>query len=285
MSFVQRQISVQFSTDTQTFDLEGLKVSVIISQFGGSLGQGQMQMSVWGMSLDQMNDLSSIGSVPAVVTSNSVTVSAGDIGGKMTQVFYGTIVRSFPDFSGSPDVCFTVTATAGYYQKAQTLAAKHYAGSNNAETIIEALAESAGLVFSNPNNVHVVIRDQYLYGSVVSQITQVAQAAAIPVEIANGTVTIWPNNGVRDSVEIDLGPDTSPQLVGYPTYYEAGFIVTSQFNPLMLGGRNVNLKSSIPKANGTFPIQTVTHQLSTLTADGPWFTTCRLSPPPYVPAN
>ncbi|KAA0089369.1 hypothetical protein CIW54_07855 [Paraburkholderia sp. T12-10] len=285
MSFVQRQISVQLSTDTQTFDLEGLKVSVIISQFGGSLGQGQMQMSVWGMSLDQMNELSSVGSVPAVVTSNSVTVSAGDVDGKMTQVFYGTIVRSFPDFSGSPDVCFTVTATAGYYQKAQTLAAKHYAGSNNAETIIEALAESAGLVFSNPNNVHVVIRDQYLYGSAVSQITQVAQAAAIPVEIANGTVTIWPNNGVRDSVEIDLGPDTSPQLVGYPTYYEAGFIVTSQFNPLMLGGRNVNLTSSIPKANGTFPIQTVTHQLSTLTADGPWFTTCRLSPPPYVPAN
>jgi hypothetical protein len=131
----------------------------------------------------------------------------------------------------------------------------------------------------------VVIRDQYLYGSAVSQIMQVAQAAAIPVEIANGTVTIWPNNGVRDSVEIDLGPDTNPPMVGYPTYYEAGFIVTSQFNPRMLGGRNVNLTSSIPKANGTFPIQTVTHQLSTLTPDGPWFTTCRLSPPPYVPAN
>lgn len=283
MSFVQRQISVQFSTDTQTFDLEGLKVSVIISQFGGSLGQGQMQMSVWGMSLDQMNELSSIGSVPAVVTSNSVTVSAGDVGGKMTQVFYGTIVRSFPDFSGSPDVCFTVTATAGYYQKAQTIPAKHYSGSNNAETIIQALAESVGLVFENPNNVHVVVRDQYLYGSAMSQIMQVAQAAAIPVEIANGTVTIWPNDGVRDSVEIDLGPDNG--LVGYPTYYEAGFIVTSEFNPRMLGGRNVNLTSSIPKANGTFPIQTVTHQLSTLTQDGPWFTTCRLSPPPYVPAN
>jgi hypothetical protein len=283
MSFVQRQISVQFSTETKTFDLEGLKVSAIISQFGGSLGQGQLQMSVWGMSLDQMNELSSVGSVPAVVTSNSVTLSAGDVGGKMTQVFYGTIVRSFPDFSGAPDVCFTVTATAGYYQKAQTIPAKHYAGSNNAETIIQALAESVGLVFENPSNVHVVIRDQYLYGSVISQIMQVAQAAAIPVEVANGTVTIWPNNGVRDSVEIDLGPGNG--LVGYPTYYEAGFIVTSEFNPRMLGGRNVNLTSSIPKANGTFPIQTVTHQLSTLTADGPWFTTCRLSPPPYVPAN
>jgi hypothetical protein len=283
MSFVQRQISVQFSTETQTFDLEGLKVSVIISQFGGSLGQGQMQMTVWGMSLDQMNELSSVGSVPAVVTSNSVTVSAGDVGGKMTQVFYGTIVRSFPDFSNAPDVSFMVTATAGYYEKAKTISAKHYAGSNNAETIIQALAESVGLVFANPNSAHVVVRDQYLYGSAVSQIMQVAQAAAIPVEIANGTVTIWPNNGLRDEVEIDLGPGNG--LVGYPTYYEAGFIVTSQFNPRMLGGRNVNLTSEIAKANGTFPIQTVTHQLSTLTADGPWFTTCRLSPPPYVPAN
>jgi hypothetical protein len=285
MSFVQRQIKLQFANDQGVVELDGLKCAATIAQFGGLLGQGQLQLSVWGMSIDQMNQFSSVGSVPAVVTSNAVTVSAGNVGGAITQVFSGTIVRSFPDFANAPDVCFTITATAGYYQKAQTLGAKQYAGANNAEAIIQALAQASGLVFSNPNNAHAVIRDQYVYGSAVDQINQVAKAAAIPVEIANGTVTIWPNNGLRDDVTINLGPDTEPPMVGYPTYYEAGFIVTSEFNPTMLGGRNVNLTSSIPKANGTFPIQTVSHQLSTLTPDGPWFTICRLSPPPYVPAN
>ena len=50
-------------------------------------------------------------------------------------------------------------------------------------------------------------------------------------------------------------------------------------------GRQITISSIIPKANGTFAIQYVTHELSTFIPDGPWFTTARLSPPPYVPNN
>jgi hypothetical protein len=111
----------------------------------------------------------------------------------------------------------------------------------------------------------------------------VARAAAFPLVIENGTVTIWPNDGTRDDVVIELGPKTG--LVGYPTFWEAGFVVKSEFNPLIANGRAVKLTSSIPKANGSWPTQNVTHELSTLSPDGPWFTTARLAPSVYVPVN
>ena len=74
-------------------------------------------------------------------------------------------------------------------------------------------------------------------------------------------------------------------LVGYPTYNDIGFSIKVEFNPDMINGRTVNLTSIIPKANGKAPIQESVHELSTLTPDGPWFTTVVLSPSAYVPVN
>jgi len=57
------------------------------------------------------------------------------------------------------------------------------------------------------------------------------------------------------------------------------------FNPLITNGRGVRLSSSLPKSNGTFNVLSVTHELGTVTADGPWFSTCKLGVPPYVTPN
>ncbi len=56
-----------------------------------------------------------------------------------------------------------------------------------------------------------------------------------------------------------------------------GFQITCEFNPAIQGGRKLNLSgSSILKANGTWFIQSITHELTTQ-AEGPWFTTANLS--------
>lgn len=120
-------------------------------------------------------------------------------------------------------------------------------------------------------------------GSTIEQIQTVARNASFPLIIENNTVTIFPNDGSRDDIVVNLSAETG--LVGYPSYWEAGFVVKSEFNPIITIGRVINLKSQIPKANGKFPIQYVTHELSTLTPDGPWFTTSKLSPAVYVPKN
>ena len=283
MSFAQRQIDVAFSSGSGTVNLQGLRCAAVIMNPGGFVAYGQLQLRIYGMSLDQMNAYSSTGVNMVAAQDIAITVSAGDVGGILYQVFQGTLIRSFIDFSGAPNVAFVCSAIAGYFQKATPAAPNSYPGTHNAEDIIAGLAASISFTFQNPNGAHAVLRDQYVAGSVIDQIQTVAQAAAIPVSIENNTVTIWPNTGVRDSVVIPVGPQTG--MVGYPTYWEAGFIVKTEFNPQIMNGRTLELTSSIPKANGSWPTQNVTHELSTLTPDGPWFTTARLSPSIYVPVN
>jgi hypothetical protein len=284
MTFAVRQIDLQFtSANGEAVVLKGLRCSATITNPGGNSAFGQLQLRVYGMTLAQMNEYSSSGSNMVAVQDQSVTVSAGNEGGVLTQVFSGTLISSFIDLSSVPEVGFVCAAVAGYYNKAAPAAPNSYPGAQNAEDIIGALAKSIGYSFENPNNAHAVVQNQYLSGSVVDQMQQVARAASLPLAIENNTVTIWPNNGTRDSVEIDLNSKTG--LVGYPSYWEAGFTVVSEFNPIISIGRTINLTSELPKANGKFPVQFVTHQLSTLTPDGPWFTVSKLSPSVYVPIN
>lgn len=284
MTFAFRQINLQFtSANGKTVKLEGLRCSAVITNPGGNSAFGQLQLQVYGMTLDQMNEYSSTGSNMVAVQDQSITVVAGNQGGSLNQVFSGTLISSFIDLSNPPEVSFVCAAVAGYYNKAAPSAPNTYEGTQKAEDIIRSLAGQIGYAFENRNGATAVVQNQYLSGSIIDQMQAVARAASFPMIIENNLVTIFPNNGTRDDIVVNLSAETG--LVGYPSYWEAGFVVKSEFNPIITIGRVINLKSQLPKANGKFPIQYVTHELSTLTPDGPWFTTSKLSPAIYVPVN
>jgi hypothetical protein len=285
MTFAQRQINLQFSNDQGVpLELDGLRCEAIISMAGGYASAAQLQLRVFGMTLAQMNKYSSTGSNMVRVQNATITVSAGNVGGPMTQVFAGTLIKSFPDFSGAPDVSFNCAAVAGFFYKASPAAPNTYKGAQNAENIIQSLAASIGFAFVN-NGAHAVLQNQYVSGSTLDQIYTVADAASFARDVSNNTVTIWPNNGTRNNTVINLGPNSNPPMVGYPSYWEAGFIVKSEFNPNIANGCTINLTSEIQNAIGSWPIQTVTHELSSVTPSGPWFTTARLCPSIFVPVN
>ena len=286
MTFAVRQINLTFSSaDAEPLVLEGLRCSAVITNPGGNNAFGQLQLQVYGMTLDQMNQYSSTGSNMVAVQNQAVTVTAGDQGGTLNQVFSGTLISSFIDLSNLPEVSFICAAVAGYYNKAAPSAPNTYQGAQNAEDIISSLTSLLGKdwAFNNPNGAHAVIQNQYLSGSLIDQIQTVARNASLPLIIENNSVNIFPNGGVRDDIVVNLSPQTG--LIGYPYYWEAGFTVRSEFNPIIAIGRTINLTSGLPKANGQFPVQFATHELSTLTPDGPWFTTSKLSPAIYVPVN
>jgi len=283
VSFKQRQINLQFSGNGETLSLEGLRCAAMIMNPGGFNGFGSLELRVYGMTLAQMNQYSSTGSNQVATLKQSVTVSAGNVGETIAQVFQGTLLRSYIDFSAVPDSCFVCAAQTGLFDKTMAAAPLSLKGAQNAEDIIKSLAARIGFTFVNKNSAHAVVQNQYASGSIVDQIQTVARAAALPVCFENNSVIIWPNNGVRDGVVIDVSPQTG--MVGYPSYWEAGFVVKTEFNPLIANGRTVKLTSSIPKSNGSWPTQNVLHELSTQASDGPWFTTARLSPANYVPRN
>ena len=284
MTFAIRQINLQFSQDNEEpVNLTGLKCQAVI--LNPSV-LAKLQLRVWGMTLDQMNRYSNVGSNATNLTNRTVTVSAGIQGQVLAQIFSGNIISSYIDFSSVPDVCFVVEASTGAEFLARGAASTSYPGSVNAEDVIRSLASSIDYGFTNgegDNAAHAIIQNQQLNGSVIQQMQTIARASAIPMVIENNTVSIWANDGFRDGVSITLNEGNG--MVGYPTYWAAGFAVKSEYNPMISIGRQITISSIIPKANGTFAIQYVTHELSTFIPDGPWFTTARLSPPPYVPNN
>lgn len=288
MTFAIRQIDLLFESPEQNLPsvyLPNIKCNAVITNPGGYNGFGQLQLKVWGMTMDQMNQYSSVGTNMVALNKQRITVYAGDKGAAMHRVFTGSIISSYLDFSAQPDISFTCAACAGYSEKGTPSAPNTNPNSNNAEDIIASLVSQMGSdwTFRNPQKAHSVLQNQYLYGSVIDQITSVAKAAKFPLKVENNIVTIWPNDGYIDNEVIEIGPATG--MVGYPSYYEAGFIVKAEFNPSIENGKAVNLTSGIPKANGKFPVIQSTHELTTLTPDGPWFTTFKLAPFPYVPNN
>ena len=275
MTFAVRRISLQFSTaNNKVTNLEGLRASAIILSAGGANPSAQLQMRVYGMTLEQMNQFSAAGSTFVAQQQINITVLAGDEKGVIGQIFAGGIFSSYIDFASVPEVSFVVTAQAGMYERATPAAPNSWAGAQNAEDLIASLAKTIGFTFNNPQNVHAVVQNQYVYGSPMEQILKIIRAVSFASSIENNTITIYPNDGTRDNKIINISPQNG--LVGYPTYYESGFIIKSEYNPEMLIGRKINLTSQSPKANGEWVIFEATHEISSLTPDGPWFTTVKL---------
>ncbi len=281
MSFVSRQINLQFSGAVEgSIIIEGARCEAMITNPGGDNATATLQLKIYGMTLEHMNQYSSFGSSFVVAQNYSVTVIVGDRGSPLMQVFSGHIYSSFIDFSSAPDVSFVCSATSGYLEKATPVSPNSYPGTQNAEDIIKSLTTSMVTSSGTPwsfsnNNAHAIITNQYISGSIIDQIKIVARAASFPIKIENDTVYIWPNGNNVDGVTIAVGPNSG--LVGYPTYIAAGFSIKTQFTSNIANGRKISLTSVIPKANGIWTAHVVTHELSTVLADGPWFTNCILN--------
>jgi hypothetical protein len=65
-------------------------------------------------------------------------------------------------------------------------------------------------------------------------------------------------------------------MVGYPKFEVSGLNVKAEWDPRFLFGSVVNVASVIPMAAGKWIAAGLTHDLSTLTPDGPWFTDLHL---------
>lgn len=281
--FKKRVINLQFSDASgQIVDLQGYRVHAMIQNPGGFQSFASLELRVFGMSLELMNEYSTVGYNLVADKKIAVTVFAGDEGGVITQVFKGSVIRSRIEIQ-QPEAMFAVSAVAGFYDKATSAAANSYNGSQNAEDIVQSLAQKIGYEFQN-NGAHAVLQNQYLSGSTIDQIMQVGRAANLPIVIEDEKVIMFPNDGFRDDDIIEVSPETG--LVGYPKSWEAGIDIETEFNPNIKNGRRIQLTSQIPIYNGTWPVQNVQHILAAETfGDAPWFTLTRLSPQPYVSTN
>jgi hypothetical protein len=279
MAFTQKELQFTFSgAASGTLSVSGLRAVANIQANQGRLGT-QAQVKIWGLSMAQMNAYSARIPTALGVDQFELLIEAGDLGDNLSQVVLAPIWESFIDLGDAPESAFEVNV-AGIYLGANPIAAQSQPGAQSAEGLIASLCAAARLTFSNLGGAHAVLRNQATYGSVIDQIDQIADAAKFAWSLSGGTISVWPRGSTVDDVVIDVGPGTTPAMVGYPRYWEQGIIVTLLFNQQVQLGRQMNVMgSSLTKANGLWNIVNAQHSLSTMVDRGPWFTTAVLAAP------
>jgi hypothetical protein len=296
MTFAKRKITIQLQLNGDTFaeggntlELTNIRCRATIqSTIGGDTPcQGQMQLQIWGMRDDDMAKLSTLGLSAGDFNRNNITVLAGDQDAGMTQVFSGAIFSAFVDYNAQPAVCVEIQGSSTLQYQLASIAPSSHEGAVSVPTMLQAICASCTppLNFVN-NGVTGSLSNHVVGGDAMHQIADICAALGCWHDISNGTLTIWPLTGTRDN-EI-ISTDSNSGMVGYPCYNNHGIDVVMEFNPGVMLGRQLSVKSSIPVpgpnspfrtgghtvtgATGTFYIYDVVHDLSAELPNGPWFT-------------
>jgi hypothetical protein len=268
MAFVQRLIDVSFSMGGGgAVNLSGLRVSCKLAN-AGSPSQGNAEVTIYGMTLSQMNQLSQIGRQYGVLQPNYISIFAGDKQSGMPLAFSGQIGSAWVDGQSQPEVCFRVSAWAAQLQALMTSTPTSVAGSADVATLLQQIAKAAGLQFEN-NGVDKKIANPYLPRSYREQIMSLCSATGVQWTIDNGLLAIWPTGQSRNGSPIDVSPETG--MVGYPSFNQQAVIVRTIYNSNLALGKQIKVKSQLTPANGTWNISNVAHDIESMVPNGQRF--------------
>jgi len=259
-------------TPGKFYTLRDHRASVSIQMFGGET-QGQANVKIFGVALDLMNTLTTIGPIMMQVRArNSLQILAGTDPEALTTIYNGTIQTAFADFNAAPEVTLEIMATAASVAAMTPAQPSAYSGVVTVDTIMRTIANKLGYAYENVDVDNVLINPTY-NGAYLDQIKACAYAADIDYSTDNLTLAIKKRFSSFSGTPPIISPATG--MVGYPMFSSNGMLVKSLFLPTIKLGGQIQVKDSqIIAANGNWIVNGVTHELDSLTPNGKWFTTC-----------
>lgn len=283
MTFVRRMINVTIALGTGSFTsstgasgdtqkLSGHRCRATITK-PGSTSMGGLQLRVEAVELPTLNKLTNIAVIAGTYQPNVISVEAGDATAGMSLVFKGNMAPQvgscYADFQGAPESGLVINAWTGIEAQMKPIPPTSYKGSAAVASIMQGLATAANLSFEN-SGVTAQLSSPYLPGTALDQIRSVAKAADINYALDNGVLAIWPKGGSRPGTTQVISADTG--MVGYPVFSAVGLTLTTLFNPSITYGTKVQVKSQLTVASGTWEVFAMSHDISSETPGGPWFT-------------
>lgn len=278
MAFTKKLLRFTFDlAGDQTFDntganrltISGLRASVTIEQ-AGSAALGKAEITIYGMTLSQMNRLSTLGQKVSFVRKNVVTVEAGDANG-MAQVYQGNILQGWADFTAMPQAAFRIAVSSSILAQVQPIPPTTVNGPADVATIMAGLANQGNFHFEN-NGVTATLYYPYFPGTVKEQIKRCADHAGITwtIDEKTGTLAIWPKGSARGSQTQIVSSDTG--MIGFPVFNSLGVQIRSLYNPSLTFGQRIQVQSKLTAANQEWIISSLTHSLDAATPGGQWHT-------------
>ena len=205
-----------------------------------------MNLDIYGMTLSQMSQLSTLGQQIQLVPRNTITVTAGDAISGMGTVFIGDVVNCYVDFKGMPEVVFRVEAYAMGAAAVIAVQPLSYPSGADVATVMSGIATQAGYQFNNYGVSQRLPTGTYLPGSARAQLLKVVKTTGISWNGGdNGTVNIWPKNGSIGGAVPVVAPPPNGQMIGYPTVTVNGIIVENIYDPSISLGSKIQVMSSL----------------------------------------
>ena len=275
--FAKRKINLEFRLaideqgDTQgpVVKVDGHRCSVSYTVFNG-WSQGQVHVAVWGLPLSTINELTTIGPVMSARKNNGINIFAGDDPGKMSKVYSGIIYMAWADFQAAPENVLHIVAYSSALAQVKIAPTRSFPGEKNISEILQEIADEQQLTFEDNLLKPIFLRDQHCKGDVLSQIRDICYKANVNWTIEVGILAIWPKDRSRIRELIPVNKDTG--LVGYPMFSSQGVILKMLYNPEIIQGGKIVLKSSLTPANGKWTVATCMHMLESEIPGGQWFT-------------
>ena len=279
MSFTEKLINVQlnlasgnFQGGGNTTSVTGLRVSATIIVNGG-IASGTAEIAIYGLPLETMNQMSTIGTQYNRQDQNKIALYAGDAEGGMNLVFNGIIHTAYVDAQSMPQVAFRISAVpSGVYWAVKPVPPISMKGPQDVATMMKSLASQMGLQFEN-SGVNVKLVNPYYGGSPWTQAVRIMKHANIEMVVQKGKMAISPAGTPRQGGGTLISPQTG--MVGYPAYEQASIIVRCLFNPSIECNQTVQIQSDLTPANGTWTVNRIVYELESHMPGGKWFQTLK----------
>lgn len=283
-SFVHRRINVYFSLGMGSTSTAGFAASSLLGKrisakivLPGSGVKGTASLQIYGMRLEDMNELSKTGWQAIEARNNTILVTAGDDENGMSDVFEGTIVYAWPDMTNQPQVVFRVEAQSGAFDGVRPVKPTSFKGTVPFQTVAQTIAQK----FFKPRQLDISgIKQQldnpYFFGSAFQQFHYLAKAARVSwIDENEKVLAAWPLLGSRAGGVGSGGNIVSKEtgMVADPIGTPQGILVRQLFNKPYPFGTTVNVKSIIKPANGEFVIRRIEYSLESEMPHGEWFVT------------
>ena len=273
--------SASFSSNGQTYNtitLQGLRAFAHIENAGGAM-MGTLRAQIFGVTETDMNTLTStlwdnllVSPSGSAFAFNKIQVFAID-GTQETLVYNGDVLNCWGVYSSMPETYLYLEAQVGYAALVQPSAPLSIASDTTIATVMQQIATAMGYQFENNGVTGTVAKGSYFGNTLMEQARSLMQAYKFWMYLDStspNTLAIAPYGVARSATAPLISPQTG--LKGYPVFNSTGVNFETLFNPALTFGGPIQMQSSIPKANGTWVVVSMAHQLSSQMPGGPWDT-------------
>lgn len=273
-SFLQRFLQVQLTLNSGEFAdgsnskiIDSLAMTASIEKLGPP-DFGKASVEIYGMLLEDMEQLTTLNFQPLFVSRNYINIFAGDDVNGMSQVFAGTITSASADFNSQPEIKFKIEAQIGFFGAVTAQSPTAIKGSQSVSSFVEQQAQKLGLTFVN-EGVTASIRNCVFNGSPLAQARAAAAAVGAELITDDDEMILLNKDQARNGDVPLLSKDSG--LLGYPSITQNGIELKAIFNPAFKFAGLIEIDSIVPKTSGQWRIVKLTHNLtSNMVGNGAW---------------